>query len=124
MKGPTTHCSPWRATLIIAGAAMLLIACNANLSDERQSEYASNLTWRAGDWNHGTCAGSDPPCGGEDLGAPCGNEWDPVEKRCHVYGQGETPRQLDDGQTLEGGEVIADFRIPVGHLFADPEWWK
>ncbi len=49
---------------------------------------------------------------------------DPLEKRCHVYGKNQAPKQLDDSQTLEGGQFASDFRISVGNLFADPEWWK
>jgi Uma2 family endonuclease len=49
---------------------------------------------------------------------------DPLEKRCHIYGKNQSPKQLEDWQTLDGGRVVSDFRIIVGNLFADPEWWK
>lgn len=49
---------------------------------------------------------------------------DPLEKRCHIHGQDQSPRQLEDWQTLDGGRIVPDFRITVEKLFADPEWWK
>jgi Uma2 family endonuclease len=49
---------------------------------------------------------------------------DSIEKRCHIYSQHQSPKQLEDWQTLDGGRVVSDFRITVGKLFADPEWWK
>ena len=49
---------------------------------------------------------------------------DPFETRCHVYSRDHSPKQLEDWQTLDGGRAISDFRIPVGKLFADPDWWK
>ena len=49
---------------------------------------------------------------------------DPVEKRCHVHGRDLSPKQLDDWQTLEGGQIVSEFRTTVASLFADPGWWK
>jgi Uma2 family endonuclease len=49
---------------------------------------------------------------------------DPIEKRCHVHGKHQTPKKLEDWQTLDGGRIVSDFRITVGNLFADPKWWK
>lgn len=49
---------------------------------------------------------------------------DPIEKRCHVHGKRQAPKTLDNWQTLDGGEIVSDFRITVGKLFEDPTWWK
>ena len=49
---------------------------------------------------------------------------DPIEKRCHVHGKHQTPKKLEDWQTLDGGRIVSDFRITVGNLFQDPDWWK
>jgi Uma2 family endonuclease len=49
---------------------------------------------------------------------------DPIEKCCHVHGKLRSPRKLEEGQTLDGGRIVSDFRITVGSLFEDPKWWK
>ncbi|MCA9067471.1 MAG: Uma2 family endonuclease [Planctomycetaceae bacterium] len=58
----------------------------------------------------------------------CGIEvvWvvDPFDKCCHVYQVDQRPYQLSEQETLDGGSVVADFRIPVANLFAEPSWWK
>lgn len=49
---------------------------------------------------------------------------DPIEKRCHIHGKHQSPKKLEDWQTLDGGRVVANFQMTVGNLFADPKWWK
>lgn len=49
---------------------------------------------------------------------------DPLEKCCHVYEINQPPRQLNENQSLVGGNVVTDFRLPVEHLFHEPTWWK
>lgn len=49
---------------------------------------------------------------------------DPLDSCCHVYPENAPPQQLNEDQTLKGDPVIEDFRVPVGKLFDDPQWWK
>jgi Uma2 family endonuclease len=49
---------------------------------------------------------------------------DPIEKRCHIHGKWLSPMKLEDGQTLDGGRIVSDFRITLANLFAEPKWWR
>lgn len=42
----------------------------------------------------------------------------PVERTVTVYAVGQEPAMLREGDTLDGGDVIPGFRLPVADIFA------
>jgi len=49
---------------------------------------------------------------------------DCVEKELHVMQRGQKTKSYRAHQSLFGGPVLSGFKIGVGALFADPEWWR
>ncbi len=43
---------------------------------------------------------------------------DPKSKRVHVFESGRSARILDEASTLEGGELLPGFALPVRNIFA------
>lgn len=48
---------------------------------------------------------------------------DPTEREIHVFGRDRSNRQLAEDQVLSGEPVLPGFEVPVGDVFAAPEWW-
>ena len=43
---------------------------------------------------------------------------DPPARTVTVYGPDQVPRVLREGDELDGGEVLPDFRLPLSAIFA------
>jgi Uma2 family endonuclease len=53
-----------------------------------------------------------------EAGVRLAIDLDPAKRTLTVYQPGETPKMLSETDTLEGGEVLPGFTLPLSRLFA------
>ena len=49
---------------------------------------------------------------------------DPVERELNVLSAGPRREQIRENETAEGPSATQGFRVHVGSLFAEPQWWR
>lgn len=49
---------------------------------------------------------------------------DPIGRRVHTFQPKHATKLQGEAESLIGYPVLSGFRIRIGDLFADPEWWR